>query len=85
MYYQLSLFTPYVELEGKPEKCPRCGAELRLSHYAFTLTSGHRGFYEVCCAQCPANYRLYRNPEGEPDWELLSPSEDPTWCVTQDW
>lgn len=84
MSYQLSLFDE-VELEGKPEKCPRCGSELRLAHSAFTSVSPAKGFYEVCCIQCPAKYRLYRNREGEPNWKLRSPSQDPTWCVGENW
>ena len=85
MNCQLSLFAPHVKLRGKPENCPKCGGKLGFAHNAFTLSSHTRGFYEVSCAQCPGKYRLYRNREGEPHWELLSPSQDPTWCATEDW
>lgn len=84
MSYQLSLFAD-VQLEGRPEKCPRCGGELRLAYSAFTSVSPARGFYEVSCVQCLAKYRLYRNREEEAGWKLLSPSQDRTWCVDENW
>lgn len=85
MSYQLFLFAPYPELKEKPEKCPECGGRLRLVHNAFTLAGQGKGFYEASCSQCPAKFRLYRNQEGQPDWELRSPSQDPTWCLNENW
>jgi len=80
--YQLRLFGDN-QLEGKPETCPGCWGNLRLAHPAFTFTTSHRGFYEAYCESCGRNYRLYRNREGDPDWELKSPRQDPSWCVEE--
>jgi len=80
--YQLELFGD-TQLEGKPEKCPGCQGKLGLAHPAFTPVSSHRGFYEVHCESCHTCYRLYRNREGEPNWELKSPGQDRSWCVKE--